>query len=92
MIYIRFPDIQGSQQLQNLTGKQKEIYEYLDRAMAMFEYETTFQLLFEIRLRAKIIEASLKLKDSGVTFTSFTYSKFNPFYWTKVARDRKSVV
>lgn len=86
MIYIRFPDVQGSQQLQNLTGKQKEIYEYLDRAMAMFEYETTFQLLFEIRLRENIIEASLKLKDSGVTFTSFTYSKFNPFYWTKVAK------
>jgi protein-glutamine gamma-glutamyltransferase len=86
MIIIRFPDALGRKQLQNLSGKQKEIYEYLDRNLTMFEYDTTFQLLFEIKLREKIVEASMKLKDSGVAFTSFTYSKFNPVYWTKMSR------
>jgi protein-glutamine gamma-glutamyltransferase len=84
MIIIRFPDPIGSEQLQNLSGKQKEIYDYLDRSLSMFEYETTFQLLFEIRLRENTIEAAMKLKDSGVSFTSFTYSRFNPVFWTKV--------
>jgi protein-glutamine gamma-glutamyltransferase len=84
MIIIRFPDALGSQKLQSLSGKQKEIYEYLDRNLTMFEYETTNQLLFEIRLRENIVESAMKLKDSGVAFTSFTYSKFNPVYWTRV--------
>ncbi|MEH7886447.1 protein-glutamine gamma-glutamyltransferase [Bacillus sp. JJ1609] len=84
MIIIRFPDALGSQKLQSLSGKQKEIYEYLDRNLTMFEYETTSQLLFEIRLRENIVESAMKLKDSGVAFTSFTYSKFNPVYWTRV--------
>lgn len=83
MIIIRFPDALGSQQLQSLSGKQNEIYEYLDSSLTMFEYETASQLLFEIKLRENIVKASLKLKDSGVAFTSFTYSKFNPVYWTK---------
>jgi protein-glutamine gamma-glutamyltransferase len=84
MIFIRFPDASGGQKLQRLSGKQKEIYDYLDRSLSMFEYETPFQLLFEIRLRENIIEASMKLKNSGAAFTSFTYSKFNPMYWTKI--------
>ncbi|MGA9225624.1 MAG: protein-glutamine gamma-glutamyltransferase [Mesobacillus sp.] len=84
MIIIRFPDALGSQKLQSLSGKQKEIYEYLDRNLTMFEYETTNQLLFEIRLRENIVESAMKLKDSGVAFTSFTYSKFNPVYWTRI--------
>lgn len=83
MIFVRNPDNASAQQIQNLSGKQKEIYEELDRSLTMFEYDTNFQLLFEIRLRANIIDAALKLKDSGVSFTSFTYSKFNPLYWTK---------
>jgi protein-glutamine gamma-glutamyltransferase len=84
MIIIRFPDAFGSQELQRLSGKQREIYEYLDRSLTLFEYDTTFQLLFELRLRENIIDAAMKLKDSGVAFTSFTYSKFNPAYWIKV--------
>lgn len=84
MIIIRFPNAPGSQKLMSLSGKQQEIYDYLDRSLSMFEYETSFQLLFEIRLRENIIEASMKLKDSGAAFTSFTYAKFNPVYWTKV--------
>ncbi|RSD28309.1 protein-glutamine gamma-glutamyltransferase [Mesobacillus subterraneus] len=83
MIIIRFPDGTSSEKLLSLSGKQKEIYDYLDKSLTMFEYDTVFQLLFEIRLRENIIEASLKLKDAGVAFTSFTYSQFNPVYWTK---------
>lgn len=86
MIIIRFPDNSGSQMLQGLSGKQKEIYESLDNSLEMFEYDSTYQLLFEIRLRENIMEASMKLKESGVAFTSFTYSKFNPVFWTKVPR------
>ncbi|WP_210366241.1 protein-glutamine gamma-glutamyltransferase [Bacillus sp. REN3] len=86
MIIIRYPDAAGSNQLQKLSGKQKEIYEYLDSSLEMFEYDTAFQLLFEIRLRENIIKSSLLLKDSGVAFSSFTYSKFNPIYWTKTTR------
>lgn len=84
MIRIRFPDEMYSQQLRKLSGKKKEIYDSLDKSLSMFEYDTAFQLLFEIKLRENIIEAAMKLKDSGVAFTSFTYSKFNPVYWTKV--------
>lgn len=85
MIIIRNPDHAGSEQLRHLTGKQKEIHESLENSLTLFEYETTFQLLFEIRLRDNIIKSALKLKDSGVSFTSFTYSKFNPVYWTKAS-------
>ncbi|MBS8263186.1 protein-glutamine gamma-glutamyltransferase [Mesobacillus boroniphilus] len=84
MIIIRFPDVASGQTLQNLSGKQKEIYDQLDNSLTMFEYDTTFQLLFEIKLRENVIEAALRLKDSGAAFTSFKYSKFNPIYWTKV--------
>lgn len=83
MIIIRFPDAAGKQKLQNLSGKQREIYDYLDHSLTLFEFDSTFQLLFEIRLRENIIEAALKLKDASVAFTSFKYSKFNPIYWTK---------
>lgn len=86
MIIIRFPDAVGNQMLQNLSGKQKEIYDDLDQSLTMFEYDTPFQLLFEIRLRENIIEAALKLKEASVAFTSFKYSKFNPVYWTKGPR------
>lgn len=84
MIIIRFPDGASGQVLQNLSGKQKEIYDQLDNSLTMFEYDTTFQLLFEIMLRENVIEAALKLKNAGAAFTSFKYSKFNPIYWTKV--------
>jgi protein-glutamine gamma-glutamyltransferase len=83
MIIIRFPDAAGRQKLQNLSGKQREIYDHLDQSLTLFEFDSTFQLLFEIRLRENIIEAALKLKDASVAFTSFKYSKFNPIYWTK---------
>lgn len=85
MIIIRFPDAAGAgkQKLQNLSGKQREIYDHLDQSLTLFEFDSTFQLLFEIRLRENIIEAALKLKDASVAFTSFKYSKFNPIYWTK---------
>ncbi|KIY21707.1 hypothetical protein [Mesobacillus subterraneus] len=83
MIIIRFPDADGKQKLQNLSGKQKEIFEALDHSLTLFEFDTNFQLLFEIRLRGNIIEAALGLKNASVAFTSFKYSKFNPVYWTK---------
>lgn len=83
MIIIRFPDAAGRQKLQNLSGKQREIYDHLDQSLTLFEFDSTFQLLFEIRLRENIIESALKLKDASVAFTSFKYSKFNPIYWTK---------
>lgn len=86
MIIIRFPDGASSQVLQNLSGKQKEIYNQLDNSLSMFEYDTTFQLLFEIKLRENIIEAALMLKNASVAFTSFKYSRFNPRYWTKGPR------
>lgn len=86
MIIIRFPDAAGKQKLQNLSGKQREIYDHLDQSLTLFEYDSTFQLLFEIRLREQIIEAALKLKEASVAFTSFKYSKFNPIYWTKGPR------
>ncbi|MBT2683660.1 protein-glutamine gamma-glutamyltransferase [Bacillus sp. ISL-37] len=86
MIIIRFPDSASGQMLQNLSGKQKEIYNELDNSLTMFEYDTTFQLLFEINLRENIIEAALKLKEASVAFTSFKYSRFNPVYWTKGPR------
>ncbi|MEW8972533.1 MAG: protein-glutamine gamma-glutamyltransferase, partial [Mesobacillus sp.] len=86
MIIIRFPDGASAQKLQNLSGKQKQIYDHLDNSLTMFEYDTTFQLLFEINLRENIIDAALKLKDASPAFTSFKYSRFNPRYWTKGPR------
>ncbi|WLR53745.1 protein-glutamine gamma-glutamyltransferase [Mesobacillus subterraneus] len=83
MIIIRFPDSASGQMLENLSGKQREIYNELDNSLTMFEYDTTFQLIFDIYLREKIIEAALKLKEASVAFTSFKYSRFNPVYWTK---------
>ncbi|WP_242035152.1 protein-glutamine gamma-glutamyltransferase [Mesobacillus harenae] len=83
MITIRMAGQLGTQLPANLEGKQREIYEELEKSSETFIYNTARDLRFEIILREQIIRAALLLKDSGASFTSFRHSNFNPRYWIK---------
>ncbi|WP_246629275.1 protein-glutamine gamma-glutamyltransferase [Mesobacillus maritimus] len=80
MITIQIP---GSISVQSLQGYQKDIYMEMEKSDEQFEYFTTEELRFELRLRENIIKAAIDLNDSGAVFTSFQYSNFNPAYWSK---------
>jgi protein-glutamine gamma-glutamyltransferase len=78
MIKIQIP---GSFLVQSLQGYQKEIYMEMEKSYELFEYLSSEELHFELRLRENIIQAALDLNGSGAVFTSFQYSNFNPAYW-----------
>lgn len=80
MIKIQIP---GSIPVQSLQGYQKDIYMEMEKSYERFEYFSSEELRFELRLRENIIKAAIDLNESGAVFTSFQYSTFNPAYWVK---------
>jgi protein-glutamine gamma-glutamyltransferase len=64
-------------------GIQREIYLALEKSPVLHSYESLHELLFDIQLRENIISAAKKLFESGVEFSPFNTSKFNPEIWTK---------
>lgn len=68
---------------QNLSEIEETIFKELQASKYPHYYFSMKQLRFELLLRANIIEAALKLSNSGAEFNLFNYSKFNPQYWIK---------
>ncbi|MDE3838289.1 protein-glutamine gamma-glutamyltransferase [Bacillus methanolicus] len=83
MIRIRMLGLNSQSTISNLRGKQKEIYNAIENSPFMFEYDTANQLLFELKVRENIINASIDLSKSKAVFSSFRTSGFNPAYWIR---------
>lgn len=66
-----------------LSIRQQVIFNALQKSENVHRYESINLLAFELMLREKIIEASLKLYESNIIFAPFKISKFNPAFWIK---------
>ncbi|MBP1157598.1 MULTISPECIES: protein-glutamine gamma-glutamyltransferase [unclassified Paenibacillus] len=59
------------------------IFEQKNRSGTPFHYESMESLRFELRLRAAIVDSSVSMQKSEVTFRSFKKSYCNEAYWTR---------
>lgn len=71
---------------QNLSEIEGTIFKELQESKYPHYYLSMNQLRFEMLLRSNIIEAAIKLSNSGAEFNVFKYSKFNPLYWIKTRK------
>lgn len=67
----------------SLSKKQEKIFEALLKSSKTYVYKNKHQLLFEIILRDRIIDAAILLAKSKARFTIFRFSKCNEQFWTK---------
>ncbi len=67
--------------MNELTGVQKNIYDILSRSNEVYNYESIGQLKFELNLRKSIIEAAKELDHSRLSFKVFRKSKCNNDFW-----------
>lgn len=67
----------------SLSEKESEILNYLQSSRLIYNYDSLWELRFELLLRKNILEAAQELDKSGAEFTIFKTSKFNPQYWIK---------
>ena len=69
-----------------LTPTERMIYEIKSSAPVTYMYEKPSSLLFELRLRANILESARLLSLSGARFATFAKSTCNPWYWTRTPK------
>ncbi|PLR76117.1 protein-glutamine gamma-glutamyltransferase [Bacillus sp. V3-13] len=69
-----------------LKDLQRDIYDEMKNSEDLYVYDTIDQLLFEIKAREQIVRASYSLNRSGVVFSSFKKSRFNPDFWLWTSR------
>ncbi|MBC8079466.1 MAG: protein-glutamine gamma-glutamyltransferase [Gorillibacterium sp.] len=69
-----------------LTPPERMIYELKSASPVPFKYETPSSLLFELRLRANILESARLLSRSGARFATFAKSTSNPWFWTRTPK------
>ncbi|MCL6458426.1 MAG: protein-glutamine gamma-glutamyltransferase [Gorillibacterium sp.] len=69
-----------------LTPPERMIYELKSASPVSYTYETPSSLLFELRLRANILESARLLSLSGALFATFAKSTCNPWYWTRTPK------
>ncbi|GMO00281.1 protein-glutamine gamma-glutamyltransferase [Parageobacillus thermoglucosidasius] len=67
----------------SLSKKQEKIFEALLKSPKTYVYKNKHQLLFEIILRDRIIDAAILLAKSKARFTIFRFSRCNEQFWTK---------
>jgi protein-glutamine gamma-glutamyltransferase len=67
----------------SLSKKQEKIFEALLKSPETYVYKNEHQLLFEIILRDRIIDAAISLAKSKVRFAIFRLSKCNEQFWIK---------
>ena len=60
---------------------EREIIECMAISSAVYAYDSSEQLKFELKLRKNIVAAAKALNQSGVTFAIFQKSKCNSAYW-----------
>jgi protein-glutamine gamma-glutamyltransferase len=66
----------------SLSGTEKEVYDQKMASLTPYHYDSAEELLFELRLRAAIVEAARALERSNASFASFSKSRSNAAYWT----------
>ena len=64
-------------------GTEQQVLSQLAGSSQRFDYDSTEQLLFELRLRAATVAASKELDRSGMGFAIFRKSKCNPEFWER---------
>jgi protein-glutamine gamma-glutamyltransferase len=60
-----------------------DIINMMDLSKERYEYSSTNQLQFELKLREDIVNASIDLNNGDMTFEVFRKSKCNPDYWDR---------
>ncbi len=55
----------------------------LQESPHLYTYQTVQQLMFELDMRASIIQAAQQLNDNGADFTTFKQSRANVAYWLR---------
>ncbi|TMV47591.1 protein-glutamine gamma-glutamyltransferase [Paenibacillus mesophilus] len=67
----------------NMSGTEKEVYDQKMSASTPYYYDSADELLFELKVRAAIVEAAAALEKSNASFASFSKSRGNDKYWTR---------
>lgn len=67
----------------SMSGTEKEVYDQKMAASTPYYYDTADELLFELKVRAAIVEAAAALEKSNASFASFSKSRGNDKYWTR---------
>lgn len=68
----------------SLSGTERDVYEHKMNSSATYRYNTAEELLFELKLRAAIVESAVQLERSGAAFASFSKSRGNEAYWERL--------
>ncbi|WP_028549130.1 protein-glutamine gamma-glutamyltransferase [Paenibacillus sp. UNC451MF] len=69
--------------LSSLTEAERMVYREKDRSTRTYNYDSWNSLLFELRVRAAIIEAAVAMNSSEVSFASFKKSRCNEIFWER---------
>ncbi|MFD0693157.1 protein-glutamine gamma-glutamyltransferase [Paenibacillus sp. GCM10027628] len=64
-----------------LTALERNIYQKKKNSSAQYRYDSVKDLLFELRMRAHIMDSSLALSKSGIYFAGYKNSQCNEAYW-----------
>lgn len=67
-----------------LSATEREVYDRKRNSPQTFVYNTAEELLFELRLRAAIVNAAIALERSDVAFATFQKSRANGKYWNRL--------
>ncbi|MEF3304123.1 protein-glutamine gamma-glutamyltransferase [Paenibacillus sp. GYB003] len=68
----------------NLSAAERDVYDQKSRSPTTFRYASEEELLFELRLRAAIVEAAAGLDRSGAGFATFGKSRANRTFWSRM--------
>ncbi|MEI7024985.1 protein-glutamine gamma-glutamyltransferase [Paenibacillus sp. y28] len=75
----------GSDFLAQFDGIERKILNTLAASPITYRYDSTQDLLFELKLREEIIQASRDLYESRVSFATFEKSRCNTYYWQRTS-------
>ncbi|OQB21435.1 MAG: Protein-glutamine gamma-glutamyltransferase [Firmicutes bacterium ADurb.Bin182] len=78
-------DIEAFESGRQLAEIEKSMLGALNEHPETFRFDSSKQLLFELKLRGAIIQSSRRLNRSGMSFEVFRKSKCNEAYWDRMA-------
>lgn len=73
----------GTPDLASLNDAERMVYQEKDRSSRTYTYDSWNSLLFELQVRAAIMEAAMAMNNSEVSFSSFKKSRCNEQYWER---------
>lgn len=69
-----------------LSGVEREIVDMKQRSPVNYVYESPAALAFELATRNYIVNAAVRMNDSGAEFASFESTRGNPMFWTRTRK------